>query len=115
MKKELRIKKSSEIEAVLKKRESVGNKYFAIYKKGNDYSHYRVALSVGKKFGNAVHRNEMKRRLRYIINTNSKLLIDYDIFIIVKPLSKELSYAEINKHIIFLLRKHKLIKGEKYE
>ncbi len=115
MKKELRIKKSSEIESVLKKRESVGNKYFAIYKKENEYSHYRVALSVGKKFGNAVHRNEMKRRLRYIVNEHNELLVDYDIFIIVKPLCKELSYAEIRKHIIFLLRKHKLVKGEKNE
>ena len=55
MKKQFRIKKTEEIETVLKERKIVSGKNFVVYKKENhENTHYRFALSVPKKFGNAV-------------------------------------------------------------
>lgn len=50
MNKQYRIKKSSEIELVLKKGRKAYSKYFTIYKLDNsETSHFRFATSVGKK------------------------------------------------------------------
>ena len=62
MKKEYRVKKGSEIESIMKKRLSTGNRYFVVYKKENhENTHFRTAISVSKKFGNAVKRNKIKK------------------------------------------------------
>ena len=56
MKKELRVKKSTEFETIIKKRKSVANREFVLYWNPNDLEHMRIGLSVGKKIGNAVAR-----------------------------------------------------------
>ncbi len=112
MQKEYRIKKSQDIEKVLRTRKSVGNKYFVIYKMTNkNFNHYRIALSVGKKYGIAVKRNEMKRRLRHIIRDTSSSLDNMDIFLVAKPASNELSFEQIKKEILYLLNKNNLIRS----
>ncbi len=112
MKKEYRIKKSQEIEKVLRAKKSVGNKYFVVYKMANkNFTHYRVALSVGKKYGIAVKRNEMKRRLRHIIRDTSSCLDSMDIFIVAKPSSNDLSFEQIEKEVLYLLNKNNLIRS----
>ncbi len=112
MKKEYRIKKSQEIEKVLKAKKSVGNKYFVIYKMTNqNFNHYRIALSVGKKYGIAVKRNEMKRRLRHVIRDVSSDLVTMDIFLVAKPGSNDLSFEQIKKEVLYLLNKNNLIRS----
>ncbi len=99
MKKEYRVKKSSEIEMIIRKRQSRGNKYFVLYKNENhDISHFRYAVSVSKKFGNAVERNKIKRRVRDIIS-HSEINDQYDIFVVVKNDARSLDFTEIKtKH-----------------
>ena len=65
MKKTYRVKKEAEFQKVFETKNSVANRLFVIYsleKPGQ--SHFRVGISVGKKIGNAVHRNWVKRRIR---------------------------------------------------
>lgn len=112
MKKEYRIKKSDEIQQVIKKRQTVGNKYFILYfKKNHEINNFRYALSVPKKYGNAVKRNLMKRRLREIIkvNTFSK---NFDFFIVVKPTAINLEFNQIKEMLEKLFAKAKIL-GEK--
>ncbi len=118
MKKEYRVKKTQEIELILKEKDSRGNQYFSIYKKTNfETSHFRYAISVGKKIGNAVTRNHYKRLITAVIsNLNIKLNNNIDIFIIAKPTILKLEYKDIYREIKYLLSKHKLIgEGEKNE
>lgn len=103
---EYSIKKSLEIDAIIHERKSVGNKQFVVYtKKNNETSHFRYAISIGKKYGNAVERNLMKRRIRSVITLNQDLLLHLDYIIVVRKDSKDCSFQEIEGSIKNLLRK----------
>lgn len=112
MKKEYRIKKSDEIQQIIKNRQTVGNKYFVLYfKKNHEIKNFRYALSVPKKYGNAVKRNLMKRRLREIIKVNT-FIDDFDFFIVVKPLANHLVFNQIKEMLEKLFAKANIL-GEK--
>ena len=110
MKKRYRIKKNSEIDAIFKKKIVKGDSYFAIYQ-SDDASgiHFRFALSIGKKYGNAVARNLIKRRIRMIVSelkdqfANSKLFV-----IVIKPAANILSYQDMETKLTALFKKSKL-------
>ncbi|QWB99972.1 ribonuclease P protein component [Mycoplasmatota bacterium] len=115
MKKEFRIKKSDDILTLMKKKITVGNSYFVIYyQKNHDQKHFKFAISVPKKFGNAVQRNKMKRRIREIIKDES-ILPNIDFFVVAKVKSQSLDFSEIKKNIEKLLKKAKLLKDGKNE
>ena len=65
MRKEYRIKKNKEFQEIFKNGKSVANRQFVIYtlNKPNQF-HFRIGLSVSKKIGNAVTRNQIKRYVR---------------------------------------------------
>jgi len=110
MKKAHRVKKGTEIEAIIKTRQSVGNSYFVLYKKKNhEQDHFRFALSVPKKYGIAVKRNKIKRQIRDIV---SKLDIapQVDLFLVVKPKANELSFVDIKNNVEQLVRKQDIMR-----
>ncbi len=115
MKKQYRVKKNQEIEAILANKKSYYNSYFSIYKMNNPKtSHFRYAMSVGKKIGNAVERNSLKRKIRAALQCiNIPLDNNIDIFIIARPKAKELEFKDMVKQIEYLLFKLHIIKGEK--
>ena len=116
MNKQYRVKKSEEIEKIIQEKIYSSNQYFSVYKKYNsETSHFRFAISVGKKLGNAVVRNKLKRQIRAIVSSlNIKLDTNTDVFIIAKVKVLELSYDEMLKQLEYLFTKQKLIiKGAK--
>ena len=65
MKKEYRVKKDKEFQAVFTRGASVANRQFVVYAlKKEQQTHFRIGLSVSKKIGNAVVRNQVKRYIR---------------------------------------------------
>ena len=115
MKKKYRIKKSDDIQALMKKKKTVGNGYFVIYfNKNHDQEYFKFALSVPKKFGNAVNRNLMKRRLREVVKEYN-IHAQFDFFIIAKVKSRQLKFDDIKKHIQQLLKKANILKDGSYE
>ena len=110
MKKSLRIKKNEEIEKIIKQRNTVGDKYFVIYQSNSELTHFRVGLSVSKKFGNAVQRNLVKNRIRNVLMEFK--FVNKDIFIVIKPTVNTLTFEEIRKDVIKLLHRANLIIGE---
>lgn len=115
MKKEYRIKKSEDIQALMKKKNTVGNIYFVIYyQKTQDQTHFKYAISVPKKYGNAVERNKMKRRIREIIKDES-ILSNIDFFVVAKVKSHDLTFDEIKMNIKKLLKKANILKDGKNE
>lgn len=105
MKKEYRIKKGSEIEQIMKQRQSTGSKYFVIYQgKNHDQSHFRFAVSVSKKFGNAVKRNRIKRQIREVI-AHCGDIKPVNFFVVIKVSARELTFVQIEKEVKRLMKK----------
>ncbi|MCL1948870.1 MAG: ribonuclease P protein component [Turicibacter sp.] len=114
MKKDYRIKKSQEIEKVMKKGFSKANRYFIVYKYVNsEHPNFRLAISVGKKLGNAVTRNTIKRRIRAVC-TEHKDKIDpgYDYFIIGRKGISDLDFLAFKENLEQLFTKMKIIPKE---
>lgn len=110
MKKEYRVKKSSEIEMIVKYKQSKANKHFVIYKKENHgNSHFRFAVSVSKKYGNAVERNKIKRKVREIISKFDIVEV-FDVFVVVRISSKGISFSEIKDSITSLVKKLNILR-----
>ena len=110
MKKAYRVKTSSEIEEIIRHKNSAGSKHFVLYtKKNHGQTHFRFAVSVSKKFGNAVHRNVAKRRVREII---SKLDIEdcFDVFVVIKKNANDCSFDIFQKEITSLAIKLKIMR-----
>lgn len=102
------LKKNTDIKKVLDHRRVVSTRHFSLYKRPNPKNtHFRIAFSVPKKFGTAVARNVMKRRLRMII-TEASLTATDDLFVLVRPVANSLSFAAIKEELTMLLQKHNL-------
>jgi len=115
MKKQYRVKKNTEIELIIKEKNFVSNQFFTLYKRKNlETNHFRYAISVGKKIGNAVVRNKIKRQVTAIIdNLNLNFNSNTDVFIIVRPKINEIDFNMMKLQLEYLFNKQKLLKGDK--
>jgi ribonuclease P protein component len=114
MKKTYRVKKNEEIGNILKGQKKQGNKNYIIYiKENSEAKHFRLAMSVSKKVGNAVVRNRGKRLIKQVFTENKNEILAYDIFVIAKNNSINLTYEEVQKEICNLLKRLKVMKEEK--
>jgi len=112
LKKAYRIKKNEHFQLVFKKGKSFANRELVIYYKRNPLQgHFRVGLSVGKKIGNAVTRNRIKRYLREAFTQlENEIVPDIDIIIIARNRTAEMGFHGIKKSLSHLLYKEKLFK-----
>lgn len=97
MKKEYRIKKNEEFQAVFNRGASVANRQFVVYAlKKEGQPHFRIGLSVSKKVGNAVVRNQVKRYIRAACQTHTASLSPaYDYVIIARNPAAALTQQEV--------------------
>ncbi|MUK88133.1 ribonuclease P protein component [Ornithinibacillus sp. L9] len=112
MKKAFRIKDNKEFQQIFSKGKSFANRQLVIYyRKSSDQDHFRVGLSVGKKIGNAVTRNRIKRFLRQAFHElETQIKPDYDIVIIARQPTSNMEFHEIKKSLTHLLMKERLLK-----
>ena len=111
MKKAYRIKKSADIDAVMKERAQKSNKYFKLYVKKNTLDHLRFAIGVSKRYGKAFERNRIKRQLRMIaslVTTDQSV----DCFLIVHGSAKNASFETLKSALLELFVKHPMTKVE---
>ena len=66
------VKRKDEFDFIINKCPFKKNNSFIIYYKDNEYQFDRFGISVGKKIGNAVVRNNCKRKIRSIIDNYKK-------------------------------------------
>ena len=109
LRKSFRVKKEKDFNAIFKEGESVANRRFVIYRLANSKEHFRVGLSVSKKLGNAVMRNQIKRRIRHILIDHRNELVDnIDFIVIARKGVENLDYAELEKNLLHVLRLAKI-------
>lgn len=115
MKKQFRIKKNKEFQVAFRKGKSFANRQLVIYYvEKPEQSHFRIGLSVGKKIGNAVVRNRIKRYLRQAFQElEESILRPDDIVIIARKPTKEMGYEEIKKSLIHLLNRECFLRRKK--
>ncbi len=113
MKRVYSLKNKEEMDAIFADKKSVGNIYFAVYTKKHEASHFKYAISIGKKYGQAVDRNLAKRRIRYIVSKyKDQIKSGQSFVIVVKPIARELKYEDILSNLEKLFLKAKLIEKE---
>lgn len=100
MKKTYRIKQEREFQLIMAQKNSFANRNFVIYLGKKQQPYFRVGLSVGKKVGNAVVRNYIKRQIReQMIHFRPEVTGEWDLIIIARPNVVNLSYQEIGKNM----------------
>lgn len=111
MKKEFRIKDNKEFQRVFQQGKSFANRQLVIYYiEELNQAHFRIGLSVGKKIGNAVTRNRIKRYLRQSFQElEGEILPTLNIVIIARQPTKEMNYFEIKKSLLHLLSRQCLL------
>ena len=109
MKKSFRVKREKDFKAIFKDGASFANRKFVVYQLENQQNHFRVGLSVSKKLGNAVTRNQIKRRIRHILlNVRWHLADDVDFVVIARKGAESLDYAEMEKNLLHVLKLSKI-------
>ena len=105
MKKRFRVKKEKDFNAIFQEGKSVANRKFVVYRLENSEQHFRVGLSVSKKLGNAVTRNQIKRRIRHVLITHKDQIIEnLDFVVIARKGVEEMNYTEIEKNLLHVLK-----------
>lgn len=104
MKKYERVKDTRYFNDIIAKGKYKKNKLFVIYIMKSEPEVKKFGIAVGKKVGNAVIRNKLKRQLRNIID-ETKLLFPkgFDYIIIVKRNCLESSYKEMKEALTSLI------------
>ncbi|TYR80307.1 ribonuclease P protein component [Priestia megaterium] len=110
MNKKYRIKKNEEFQKVFKNGTSFANRQFVIYVLDQpSQQHFRVGFSVGKKIGNAVTRNRVKRLARQIMFELSPYLKqNKDYIVIARQPAATMNYEEVKKSLQHVLKRAKL-------
>ena len=104
MNKDKIIRKSEDFTKIIKNNQSVKNKYFSIYYQKSDKTLY--GITIPKKLGKAHIRNKLKRQLKNIIINNEKdIQTNINYVIIIKELSVNLNYEELQNEFINLIKK----------
>jgi len=110
--KECRLRKNKDFIKTYNKGKSFSNRYFVAVIKKNYGMPLRIGFSISKKYGKAVQRNLMKRRLREIFrDCYPQLKKGYDLIIIVRKSADSLPFQEIKKNIHHLLLIAKMMKN----
>ncbi|AKO94903.1 ribonuclease P protein component [Priestia filamentosa] len=111
MEKRYRVKRNEDFQKIFKRGKSMANRQFVVYTLDKrDQQNFRVGLSVGKKLGNAVTRNRIKRLIREALQeVKDQLPQDKDYIIIARFPTAEMSHSEIQKSLFHVLKRAKLI------
>ena len=106
MRKSYRVKKEAEFQRVFTQGKSCANRQFVVYMiEKPEQVHFRVGISVGKKIGNAVARNWVKRRIRQsLTELKPQLKQDCDFIVIARPGVAWMEMAEVKDRLIHVLR-----------
>lgn len=106
MKKYEIVKEHKEFDDILTNGSYYKNNYYIIYNKDSNYNFPRFGIAAGKKLGNAVIRNKIKRQVRMIISSNKNLFKNNkDYIIIVKKAFLDIDYKTKNNEFVKLLEK----------
>ncbi len=111
MRRSLRLRRSADIQRVLREGRSWANRCLVLYAVRGTGKHNRVAFVTGKRLGNAVTRNRLKRRMRAIVAKRLDGMEDgWDMVFIVRRGAIKEDFSQTVAAVDQLLRKAGLLR-----
>lgn len=104
------LKENREYNRIIKNGKPFYYKDYVIYLEKNDNPIYKFGFSVGKKIGNAVCRNKIRRQLKNILDEKS-YQNGFNCIIIVRKGILEKSFLERRNNLLEAIEKLGLMKG----
>lgn len=105
-----RLKKNYEFKYVYNRGKVYSNNLLVLYIVENKGQYNKVGFSVSKKVGKSVIRNKVRRRMKECYRLNcDNLKKGYNMVFISKVRAREASYREIEKAMLSLLKKSKVL------
>ena len=108
------LKNSRDFDRIIKGNKPYKFKDYIIYIERNTNDLYKFGLSVGKKIGNAVKRNKVKRQLKSIIDKKD-YQNNFNCIIIVGKGINERTFEEREKNLFIALNNLDIIKEKQNE
>ncbi|MBJ6361689.1 ribonuclease P protein component [Paenibacillus sp. GCM10012307] len=114
MHRKLRLRKRQDFNRIYRGGRSFANSQLVIYwSRKPEVEHFRMGVSVSKKLGNAVVRNRMRRVLKEIVRHNKDNIVSQiDFILIARMPSVSMTSKELEKSVLHLLRKAKLLQAQ---
>lgn len=112
MKKKYRVKSEKDFQVAFLQGKSFANRQLVLYVyPKTEQVHFRVGFSVGKKMGNAVQRNKIKRMLRHAVHEIAPIIEnDYDYLLIARKDISTKNFFEIKQSLIHVMSIASVIK-----
>lgn len=107
------LKKSYDIEKLIRVKRSVGNKYYAIYYQITNDEQPKIAFSITKRLKTAVRRNYEKKVLKEIFRKNLEKFNNLKMLVVVKEAASYLTFSEKEVQVMYLINKILRSKNEK--
>ncbi|WP_025681309.1 ribonuclease P protein component [Paenibacillus massiliensis] len=113
MQRKLRLRNRADFGRVYRHGKSFANHQLVVYWfRKKEVDQFRVGISVSKKIGNAVVRNRMRRLIKEIMRHHEHEIIDHiDLIFIVRKGAVSMSYQNLEKSVLHVLRKASLLKS----
>ena len=100
MKKEERLRKNRDFQRTYKKGRSQAHYLLVLVYRKNGTGGNRIGFSVSKKYGNAVARNKIRRRLKEIVaKEKMKLKTGYDMIFVVRKNAQDAAFAQLRQAV----------------
>ena len=106
MEKQYRLRKNYQFNYVYKNGKAFSDKYLVVVFCQNKNNKPKIGFSISKKFGKAVKRNKMRRRLKEILNKRFNLLEKkYNYIFLPRIVEEPASFSQLEKSVDYLLSK----------
>jgi ribonuclease P protein component len=110
MRRKYRLRRNSDFQQVRQNGKFYASPLMVLAFLRNELDHSRFGFVVSKRLGNAVKRNKIKRRMREVARLRlSQIEPGFDLVIIARQPIRKASFQEIEKTLLYLLKKSKLL------
>ena len=104
------LKKNFQFRYVYNRGKSIANRHLVMYLVKNGTQENRLGISVSKKVGKSVTRSHVTRLIRESYRSmEEELRRGYDIVVIARVSTNEISYHELCRSLRHLFKKHQLV------